>query len=416
MAAQFYPRYLQKKVEIALSDTPVVCLLGARQCGKTTLSQHIDEDRTYINFDEATVLNAAQQDPTGFIHGLPEKVILDEIQRIPELMTAIKASVDRQRTPGRFLLTGSANLLLLPRVQESLAGRMEILNLHPLTEQEKHHQPASFLQRLLNKPLSARIIGEQAVIQGVAEAVCRGGYPEANSRTEVRARQWHQQYLKAIVQRDVKDIIAIHDEDEMLRMAQLLAYRTGTLLNISTLANELDISRQTAEKYLSVLERLFLVQRLPAWHRNQAKRLIKTPKVHWVDSGLAATLNGLKVADWFDYAVNFGPLLESFVVQQIIAQADWMEEPPRFSHYRDKEQLEVDLVIEQDRKIWGLEVKKSASIQAKDGVGLAKLAAQSGEQFQGGVLFYCGSNCLPLATKNCFAVPINWLWGLPEGV
>lgn len=413
MSEQLHPRYLQSKLQIALSDTPVVCLLGARQSGKTTLTQQLEDQRTYINFDDAAILTAAQQDPTGFVQGLPEKVVLDEIQRIPELMPAIKASVDRQRTPGRFLLTGSANLLLLPRVQESLAGRVEILNLHPLTEQEKHHYPQTFLSTLLGRSLSAKIVGEQAAIDGVAGAVCQGGYPEPNTRTEVRARQWHQQYLKAIIQRDVKDIAAIRDEDELMRVAQILAYRTATLLNVSSLANELDISRDTTDKYLGVLERLFLVRRLPAWHRNQAKRLIKTPKIHWVDSGLAATLNGLKTADWNDYTVNFGPLLESFVVQQIIAQAGWLDDELHFSHYRDKDQVEVDLVIESGRKVWGIEVKKAASIQTKDGAGLGRLAAQCGDQFQGGVLFYCGNNCLPLAQKDCFAVPIDWLWQLP---
>ena len=413
MHSKILPRYLQSKLKIALSDTPVVCILGARQCGKTTLAQQFDHQRTYINFDDNAILTAAKQDPTGFIEGLPEQVILDEIQRIPELMPAIKASVDRQRTPGRFLLTGSANLLLLPRVQESLAGRMEVLNLHPLTEQEKHQSQHSFLARLLDKPLKARIIGEQAGIDGIAEAVCRGGYPEANTRSEVRSRQWHTQYLEAIIQRDVKDIANIRDEDELLRVTQVLALRTGTLLNVSSLSNELDISRGTVDKYLTVLERLFLIKRLPAWHKNQVKRLVKTPKIHWIDSGLAATLNSVKTTDWFDHQVNFGALLESFVVQQIIAQAGWMEEPPRFSHYRDKDKVEVDLVIEQGRKVWGIEVKKAASIQAKDGAGLSRLAAQSGDQFQGGVLFYCGNNCLPLAEKNCFAVPVSWLWALP---
>lgn len=415
MADILYPRYLQHKLQTALKDTPVVCLLGARQCGKTTLAQQLDKKRSYINFDDGAMLTAAKQDPTGFIQGLPETVILDEIQRCPELMPAIKASVDRKRTPGRFLLTGSANLLLLPSVQESLAGRVEILNLHPLTEQEKQHNPNSFLQRLLSKPLTANIVGDQIAIDSVAEAICFGGYPEPNTRTEARARQWHHQYLKTIIQRDVKDIAAIRDEDELLRMAQLLAYRTGTLLNTSSLSNELDINRETADKYLSVLERLFLVHRLPAWHRNQAKRLIKTPKIHIVDSGLAATLNGLKMTDWNNYTVDFGPVLESFVVQQLIAQASWLDEELRFSHYRDKNQQEVDLVIEQGRKVWGVEVKKAASIQNKDGSGLERLATQSGNQYQGGVLFYCGNNCLPLKTKNSFAVPMNWLWRMPEG-
>lgn len=414
MTHTLHPRYLQNKLQTALKDTPVVCLLGARQCGKTTLAQQLDKKRSYINFDDGAILTAAKQDPTGFIQGLPDKVILDEIQRCPELMPAIKASVDRKRTAGRFLLTGSANLLLLPSVQESLAGRVEILNLHPLTEQEKQHNSNNFIQRLLSKPLTASIMGDQTAIEGVAEAVCSGGYPEPNTRTEARARQWHHQYLKTVIQRDVKDIAAIRDEDELLRMAQLLAYRTATLLNISSLANELDISRETANKYLSVLERLFLVQRLPAWHRNQAKRLIKAPKIHFVDSGLAATLNELKTTDWNDYNIDFGPVLESFVVQQLIAQGSWLDEELRFSHYRDKNRHEVDLVIEQGRKLWGVEVKKAASIQAKDGSGLEHLATQSGNQYQGGVLFYSGNNCLPLKTKNSFAVPINWLWQLPK--
>ncbi len=410
MSAQLYPRYLQSKLQVALSDTPVVCLLGARQCGKTTLAQQLGGGRTYISFDDNAMQSAARYDPTGFVQGLPDQVILDEIQRVPELMPAIKASVDRQRSPGRFLLTGSANLLLLPRVQESLAGRVEVLNLYPLTEQEKQGRSDSFLARLLDCPLAANIVGEQAALDGVADAVCSGGYPEPNTRTEARARQWHQQYLQAIIQRDVKDIAAVRDEDEMFRLARVLAYRTSTLLNVSSLSNELDMGRETVDKYIGVLERLFLVRRLPVWHRNEVKRLIKTPKIHWVDSGLAATLNGLKVADWWSHAVNFGAVLESFVVQQLVAQGSWLDDELRFSHYRDKDQVEVDLVIEQGRNVWGIEVKKAASIQAKDGLGLAHLAAHCGADFQGGVLFYCGNNCLPLAHKNCFAVPINWLW------
>jgi hypothetical protein len=410
MATLLLPRLIAPLLQEALSDTPVVCILGPRQAGKTTLARKYCGNFTYITFDDSTLLETARQDPVGFIQGLPEHVILDEVQRVPELIPAIKTSVDQNRKPGRFLLTGSANLLLLPKVQESLAGRVEVLNLYPLSELEKHRGEYSVLKTFLDNGLSTRIIGEQSVIEGTAEAVCQGGYPEPNTRTPQRARKWHRQYMNAIIQRDIKDIAAIRDENEMSRLMEMLAYRTGSLLNISSLATELRIGRDTTEKYLGILERLFLIRRLPAWHRNRAKRLVKAPKVHVIDSGLAATLISLKPDDWSNHSTDFGPLLESFVVQQLICQATWNDSEIKFSHYRDKDQVEVDLVIEQNREVWGVEVKKSASIRAKDGAGLSRLAAQAGKRFRGGMILYCGNNTLPLKQSNCFAVPMDALW------
>ncbi|HWV15380.1 MAG TPA: ATP-binding protein [Cellvibrio sp.] len=405
-----YPRYLQPKIEEALKDTPVVCILGPRQVGKSTLSQQLSPRRTYLTFDDEAIRTAARQDPAGFVQGLPEYVTLDEVQRVPELLLAIKAEVDRHRTSGRFLLTGSANLLLLPKVKESLAGRVEIFYLQPLTEAEKNHYQPDFLPRLLAQKIKPDIGQAQAAIADVADRLCAGGYPEPNTRTPARARTWYMQYLNTIIQNDVKDIAAIRDEGELQRLAELLALRTANLLNVNSLAGDLGLRRETTDKYIGLLEHLFLLRRLPAWHSNLSKRLIKTPKVHWLDSGLAAVLNNLSPKDWVSFSTDFGPLLESFVVQQIIAQAAWLDEPLQFSHYRDKDQVEVDLVIEQGRSLWGIEVKKAASIQTKDGEGLQRLATQAGSSFKGGALIYCGNNCLPLKTANCYAVPISWLW------
>ncbi|WP_163836813.1 ATP-binding protein [Spartinivicinus ruber] len=411
MPQNLYPRYIEPLIRQALADTPVICLLGPRQVGKTTLALSIEPNRTYINFDDSTLLNNAKTDPSGFVQNLPERVTLDEVQRAPELLPAIKAAVDKDRKPGRFLLTGSANLLLLPGVQESLAGRVEVLQLHPLSEQEKHQSRNTFLQRLLDGNITPQIFGEQQQISGVAEAVCKGGYPEPNTRNEKRARQWHRQYLNAIIQRDVKDIAAIRDKDDMMRLIEILALRTANLLNISGLATELGIRRETVDKYVSILERLFLIRRLPAWHKNQAKRLVKTPKVHLIDSGLAATLSELKVDEWYDYSTSFGALLESFVVQQLICQAGWIDSELRFSHYRDKDQVEVDLVIEQGRNIWGVEVKKAASVQPKDGAGLSRLEGLAGNAWRGGILLYTGNNYISLSgVENGIAVPMNALW------
>lgn len=417
----WYQRYIESAVKVALKDTPVVCLVGSRQVGKTTLAQRLEPKRAYISFDDASLLEAARRDPLGYVRALPVPVILDEIQRVPELLPAIKMMVDEQRlnnkkkAAGRFLLTGSANLLLLPKVNESLAGRMEVIQLNPISELEMQGKKNSILQTLLAGNLKTSIAARQDFVQGLAKAICRGGYPEPNALTPARARQWYKQYLQAIMQRDVQDVATIRDQDELSRLMTILANRTATLLNISSLANELRLDRATVEKYVSVLERLFLVRRLRAWHQRDAKRLIKTPKIHVVDSGLATTLNGLDAKDWSTHSDVFGHLLESFVVQQLICQAGWVDPDLQFYHYRDKDQVEVDLVIEQGRKVWGVEVKRSTSVQSSDGAGLARLASQAGKNFCGGILFYTGANCLPLDmgkdTADCFAVPINRLWG-----
>jgi predicted AAA+ superfamily ATPase len=227
----------------------------------------------------------------------------------------------------------------------------------------------------------------------------------------VRARQWHQQYVGAIIQRDVHDIAKINDEDTMSRLIELLAYRTASLLNVNNLAQELGVQRETTEKYLSILERLFLIRRLPAWHRNHAKRLIKSPKLHIVDSGLAATLSKLTPAEWLTQSTAFGHLLESFVLQQITSQSSALDDELRLTHYRDKDQVEVDIVIERGREVWGVEVKKASSVDIhKDGAGLKRLAERAGKDFRGGVLLYGGNHVLPISAQNCFACPINLLW------
>ena len=411
MDHEHYPRLLKTQINEALSDTPVICLLGPRQSGKTTLAKTIDSERQYINFDDTTLLKTAMEDPSGFVRGLPHKVVLDEVQRFPEILPAIKAEVDENRQPGRFILTGSANLLLLPKAQESLAGRLEVIYLNPLSEQEKHGAPDCLLSRLVEGRLKPVISGNQLAVEGIAEAVVSGGFPEPIKRPPKRARQWFRQYVDSIIQRDVKDIANIREEGEMRRLLEMLALRSGTLLNTSALANELSMQRLTIDRYLSVLERLFLTRKLPAWHRHDAKRLIKAPKIHLIDTGLISALRRLNVADWYKYSNDFGPVLESFVVQQLMCQAGWVDEDLSFYHYRDKDKVEVDLVIESGHKVWGVEVKKSTSVQSKDVQGLSRLARLAGNDWQGGILLYSGSNCLPLpGIENGLAVPMNQLW------
>lgn len=408
-----YPRSLESAVKTALADTPVVCLLGPRQCGKSTLAMALEPDRGYVTLDEDRYLRLATDDPDGFVARLPPRVILDEVQRAPGLLRAIKLVVDRDRRPGRFLLTGSANLLLLPGVSESLAGRMEVLNLQPLTEAEKKRNAGDFLRAFLSGKLRwDTILGERhdMISPDLPLKLVAGGYPEPLTRTPERARQWHREYVRSIIERDVQDIAKVKDGSDLGKLLEILALRTGTLLNASGLSKDLGLHRGTVDHYLTVLERLFLVRSLHGWHRNSAKRLIKSPKVHLVDSGLAATLAGLSADAWMDRRQDMGRLLESFVIQQLHAQAGWTDPDLRFWHYRDKDQVEVDLVITRGDQTWGIEVKASRSVGTGDGKGLDRLAAQCGKDFQGGCVLYDGAEILPIPGSAHVAVPLAKLW------
>jgi predicted AAA+ superfamily ATPase len=406
-----YHRPLVDSLRTALADTPVVCLLGSRQCGKTTLARTLAPEYAYFSFDEDATLDFARADPAGFVAALPAKAILDEIQRAPELLRALKLAVDADRRPGRFVLTGSANLLLLPNLGDSLAGRMEVLYLQPLSAAELARQPGRFLSDLLESRLKAKLRpAATPPTEALPQRLLTGGFPEAAARVPVRVRAWHRAYVRTLVERDARDVARLRDASALARLLELLALRTGELLNVSSLGNELNLRRETVDNYLDIAERLFLLRRLPPWHRNEAKRLIKTPKLHFVDSGLAATLAGLSAEDWNTRRDRFGHLLESWVVQQIITQAGWTEPDLRFWHYRDKEQVEVDLVITRGRQTWGVEVKSSMTVPPGDGRGLRRLAEQCGKDYRGGVVLYAGGSAWALEGNHTFVVPLAWLW------
>ena len=413
MAAQspFVPRLLSAAIERDLSYMPVVAVLGPRQSGKTTLVQRLASDRAYVSFDEDPTERAAALDPVRFVAALPRRVTLDEIQRVPQLLPAIKRSVDQDREPGRFLLTGSANLLLLPRVTESLAGRMAIADLQPLTEAEKEGRPGQFLRLLLDGGLRPRIGGGSAEAgPTLEERIVAGGYPSVLPLTPATTRAWHRQYLRTVIERDVRDVARIRDAGELGRLLALLANRKGRLFRAASLAGDVDLHRTTVEHYVAVLERLFLVRRLPAWHRSPGRRLIGSPKTHLVDSGLAATLAALAVPDLLENRDLLGHLLESFVVQQLIAQAAWTDPDLEFWHYRDKDQVEVDLVMTRGARTWGFEIKASSSFSARDGRGLVRLAERCGSDFAGGVLFHTGRDVLPLGDPRMVASPVSEIW------
>ena len=412
MAVPFplFPRSLSAAVETALADTPVVCIAGARQSGKTTLVRGLEPARPFYTLDEGRYHHTAQLDPDGFIAGLPEFVTIDEVQRVPDLLRAIKLSVDRNRRYGRFLLTSSANILTVPAVSESLAGRMEIVVLHPLTEAEKERRPGRFLATLLAGELGARNQAPSTDSVPLVERLLQGGYPEPLSRSPERTRQWHRHYLDQLLQRDVREVSRVRRAGDLGRLLQLLAMRTANLVNVNGLASALAISRQTVSHYLEVLERMFLIRRLPSWDRTASKRFVRASKIHLTDSGLAATLAGRTSADWLGDRAAMGGLLESFVVQQLIAQAAWTDPDLRFWHYRDRGGHEVDLVITRGRETWGVEVKAATGVEPRDTRGLLRLAAACGRDFRGGVVICTGEGVWRLGDPRIHSVGVRELW------
>ena len=406
-----YPRYAEPRLIEGLADSPVVLIHGPRQCGKTTLAQLVGRRLryTYISLDDDVARGAAEADPAGFAADLPQRTILDEVQRVPTLFTALKSAVDRQRLAGRFMLTGSANVLLVPKLADSLAGRMQILRLHPLAQCELARRAPRFLDALFGSGFKTRQIDRLGI--ELAERIVAGGYPPALTRPAGRRRAtWYRDYLDAIVQRDVRDLARIGTLDALPRLLALAAAQTARLLNVTDLAAPFQLSRPTIRDYVILLERVFLLETLPPWHSNRLSRLIKTPKLHIGDTGLACALLGLDSTSLLADRPVLGQLLETFVFQELRRQASWHDAPLAFFHYRDKDGVEVDIVIERGaRELVGVEVKAGATVTANDFRGLRKLKEATGKRFVAGVVLYDGE--MSASFGECmYAVPLRALW------
>ncbi|PSM16307.1 AAA family ATPase [Nitratireductor sp. StC3] len=394
----------------ALGDTRVVLIAGPRQAGKTTLARTFaGPDRPYVTLDDAGALSAARSDPVGFVRGIGRTVI-DEVQRVPELMLAIKESVDRDYTPGRFLLTGSANLATVPMIADSLAGRMATISLLPFAQSEIRSTPGRLLDRLFagEEPTA----GESAILgDELVALVLRGGYPEALRRaTSARRTAWLEDYVAQILDRDVRDIANIDQFDRLPRLLQVLAEHAGQLVNHSSFGAALGLSSVTAQKYVAILERLFLVRTLTPWSNNRLSRLIKTPKLHFLDSGLLAALREDEEEALRQDRSRFGALLESFVVSELLKLASWCERRVLFSHYRTKDQDEVDVVIEDRRgRVVGIEVKASATVRPKDFRRLQQLQEAVGDRFIRGLVLHDHDRVTPFGEKLQSA-PLSILW------
>ncbi len=393
----------------ALDFSPVVLLNGARQTGKSTLAQMIADERGmhYITLDDFTIQQSIIQDPTGFLASYKKPLVIDEVQRVPDLFLAIKASVDKNRKAGRYLLTGSANVLMLPKISESLAGRMVILTLMPFSHDELNGKRSGFINKIYNKGFSTgRYPGSPR--DELINHILMGGYPEITKLATPKKRAlWFKSYTTTILQRDIRDLANIEKLHEMPHILSLLAVNSSSMLNISNLSRDLGLQQMTLKRYLSLLEATFLLKHLPAYFANINKRLIKAPKLYLNDSGLLSFFLGIT-----PQALNFnnkpaGQMFENYIYGELLKQISWNDEMINLFYFRTTAGKEVDFVLEnQQGKLIGIEVKLADSIQQKDFAGLHELAKLSGNRFKCGYVLYTGKELIPFG-KNMFCLPAS---------
>ncbi len=405
-------RALEGPLQAALSDTPVVMLVGARQTGKSTLAKALVESRgaSYSTFDEPRLLAAARADPVQFVEDLGDTAILDEVQRVPEVFLPIKASVDRDRRPGRFLLTGSANPLFIPEVAEALAGRVEILTLWPFSQPELEESGGAVITELLFGSQGPK--GLFPVKRGdLVDRIVRGGFPEAVERAGGRRQeQWFASYLTSILERDVRAMTDITRLEEMPALLTALALRSRGHSNKSALSQDLGIPVSSIDRYLVLLERIYLLKRLPGWHTRLGPRLVKSPKLLLADSGLLCSLLRWNRERLLSDSTSFGLALESFVGIELAKAADLDPRDPRLMHYRTSKGVEIDFILEAaDGQVAAVEVKASSSVEAADFRRFDRLRETLGSRFVRGVVFYSGDRVLPFGDR-LQAWPVSLLW------
>jgi predicted AAA+ superfamily ATPase len=406
-------RSLKDPLQVALRDTPVVMLVGARQTGKSTLASALVKagTATYSTFDDPTLLAAARADPTGFVESLGATAVLDEVQRVPEIFLSIKASVDLDRRPGRFLLTGSANPLFISEVSDALAGRMEVLTLWPFSQAELEGKPGRPFIQMLFQSQSREIAPAAGDRENLVERIVRGGFPEAVEREDQGRRdRWFSSYLTTILERDVRSIADIARLEELPSVLTALALRSRGPSNKSALSQDLGIPVSSIDRYMALLERVFMVRRLPGWHNRLGPRLVKSPKLLICDSGLLCHLLRWDRQRLLSDPTSFGLALESFVGMEMVKATDSEPGSARVMHYRTSKGVEIDFVLEAaDGRVAAVEVKATATVEAADFRRFDRLRETLGSRFVRGVVFYTGERVLSFGS-DVEAWPVSLLW------
>jgi len=408
-------RFAQSIVEDTLADTPITVIQGARQVGKSTLTRQVlaHRDAKLVSLDVAAVFNAAKADPDAFVRQTSGLLGVDEVQRVPELVRAMKDAVEEDRRPGRFLITGSANLLELPGTQESLAGRAETVPLYGLSRGEVVGKQEDFVDLLMAgdaHTLSKRHSSMRR--NDYLEILCAGSYPEPMSRAGRRRNAWFDNYLGRIVSRDARDVSRLAHLDRLPALIRLLAANNAGELVKARIATDSGIPETSVTSYVDLLQTLYLIHQVPAWGNNLTGRVTGRPKVALLDTGLAARLNNVSPAAMAPGVVSdaAGGLFEAFAAGELRRQLVWSEAAPGLFHFRARTGIEVDLVLEDgDRNVAGIEVKAATTVTAADFRGLAFLRDKLGERFRLGVLLHTGPQALPFGDR-LWALPYEAMW------
>ena len=409
--ADKYPRLQKKNVLEAMKRRRVLLLSGPRQCGKTTLARElVDDDTEYRTLDDVTLRKAAVNDPHGFVKHSRRTLIIDEVQQVPDLLPAIKKAVDEDTRAGQYLLTGSANIQAMPSVRESLAGRIGKLRLRPLSQGEKRRVSPSFLDLAFNGELNnpTQHFDKDALL----ELACTGGYPEAMLLNERSRKRWHTDYIDAILERDLKDITKIHRHDVMKDLIRVLATWSSKFMNITQIGAGLSIRKQALQSYINALEALYLTERVRAWTRTDYERVGKQDKLFMADSGLMASL-----LNWNMEQIRFdddrnGKIIETLAFNELAAQVDYADGLYELMHYRDRQQREIDFIIErEDGALLGIEIKSGSNIGKRDFKHLKWFHDNlAGKRPFSGIILYSGEHTAAFG-ENMSAVPFGAMWG-----
>ncbi|MBN9503020.1 MAG: hypothetical protein BGO01_11055 [Armatimonadetes bacterium 55-13] len=403
-------RLAAQELREALSDTPVVLIHGPRQCGKSTLAkQFAEEGRRYITFDNPRHLAEAKSDPLAFLETYDEPLVLDEVQRVPEIFLPLKLKVDENRQPGRYLLTGSANVLALPKIADSLAGRMAIIDLLPFSQAEVEGAETNFVQRIFEGDIPKKVapVDEEDILRRIV----RGGFPEPSTRPSASGRErWFNDYLRTMIERDVRDIANIDALSQVPRILKLIASRSGTTMNVASLSRDTNIPNTSLHRYLDLLKAIFVTQGVPPWSNNHGARLTKTPKTYLVDSGFLCLLENISESAMVSDRDKFAAVLESFVAMELKKLARFSDIRPELHHLRTVRNLEVDFVLEaRGGSVIGIQLKASKTLNGSETEGLRYLGELAEGNFKHGIVLYTGTQVEPLA-KNITALPLSTLW------
>ena len=397
----------EQMVSDALTDTPVVIIVGPRQCGKSTLALKFGEGRKYVTLDDPVYLAHATENPADFLHAHPAPLIIDEIQRAPGLFLPLKLMVDKQRTPGSYILTGSANVLLLPKVADSLAGRMEVIDLQPLSQSELEGNTYNWVDDVFENQQSSRTVEDFVKLE---ERVTRGGYPEPAQRQAKRRDPWFQSYIRTLLDRDVRDVANIDGLTQLPKLLRLLAARAGTPLNLSNLSRETSLPHTSITRYVDLLKALYLVQTVPAWSADAAVKLARTPKAYLVDTGLACHLNQIDEKQLARPGDLRAALLETFLANELLRLIQGADVSCELFHLRTVKNHEIPFLIEaRDGRIVAIDFQDQAvpSPQSIDRLSYVKEVV--GDRWHRGIWMHTGSEAKPLAS-DIHAVPISCLW------